>query len=233
MNNDEFYKFEDRAYIQPTLSSGEQEAFIDNLRDIQSQANQQIQEDTYNLGSELPSNLGGLGAGDAYFTSRYQTPQVGEMTATLKSAAQAEALQNVMSNYQNQLQNRYKQAYRKYQKRQAARQRALLANANPGTKDPAKGKVKEEPLTKDKVDLGGQLSLGVKPGTGRRTLQAMDPSGRIIRETDDDGNIISTNEPGYFKGSDGYYHSKNDYWVSMPSNPVSGLYVGLRNILGR
>lgn len=121
MNNDEFYEYEDRAYINPTLSSGEQEAFISNLRDIQGQNNAQIAQQTYNLGTAVPSNLGGLGGGEAYFTSRYQTPQVNDMVATLKSAAQAQALSDVMSNYQNQLQNRYKQAYRRAQKRSRSR----------------------------------------------------------------------------------------------------------------
>lgn len=124
MNNDEFYEFEDRAYVNPTLSSGEQEAFINSLRDIQGQNNAQIAEQTYNLGTAIPSNLGGLGGGEAYFTSRYQTPQVGEMVSNLKAAAQAQALNDVLSNYQSQLQNQYKQAYRQAQKRSNARQRA-------------------------------------------------------------------------------------------------------------
>lgn len=117
MDTSEFYEYEDRAYINPTLSSGEQEQFIDNLRNVQSQNNAQIAEQTYNLGTEIPSNLGGLGGGESYFTSRYQTPQVGEMVETLKTAAQAQALNDVMSNYKSQLQNRYKQAYRTYSKR--------------------------------------------------------------------------------------------------------------------
>lgn len=117
MNDNEFYEYEGRAYVNPTLSSGEQEAFIENLRNVQNQNNAQIAEQTYNLGTAVPSNLGGLGGGESYFTSRYQTPQVGEMVETLKAAAQAQALSDVMTNYQNQLQNRYKQAYRAASKR--------------------------------------------------------------------------------------------------------------------
>lgn len=117
MNSDEFYEYEDRAYINPTLSSGEQEAFIDNLRNIQGQNNAQIAQQTYNLGTDVPSNLGGLGGGESYFMSRYQTPQVDEMVATLKSAAQAQALNDVMSNYQSQLKQRYNNAYRRAKKR--------------------------------------------------------------------------------------------------------------------
>lgn len=124
MNSDEFYEYEDRAYINPTLSSGEQESFIDNLRNIQSQNNAQIAQQTYNLGTQVPSNLGGLGGGEAYFTSRYQTPQVGEMVNTLKTAAQAQALQDVMSNYQAQLKQKYQNEYKKAQKRAAARARS-------------------------------------------------------------------------------------------------------------
>lgn len=120
MNSDEFYEFEDRAYINPTLSSGEQEAFIDNLRNIQGQNNAQIAQQTYNLGTDVPSNLGGLGGGESYFMSRYQTPQVDEMVSTLKAAAQAQALNDVMSNYQAQLKQRYNQAYRNAKKRAAA-----------------------------------------------------------------------------------------------------------------
>lgn len=132
MNSDEFYTHEDRSYIEPTLSSDEQKAFISNLRDIQGQNNAQIAQQTYNLGTQVPSNLGGLGGGEAYFSSRYQTPQVDEMVATLKSAANAQALQDVMSNYNAQLQNKYKQAYRNAQSRQRARQNAYYRSLTGG-----------------------------------------------------------------------------------------------------
>lgn len=136
MNSDEFYEYEDRAYIKPTLSSGEQEAFIDNLRNIQGQNNAQIAQQTYNLGTDVPSNLGGLGGGESYFMSRYQTPQVDEMVATLKTAAQAQALNDVMSNYQSQLKQRYNNAYRRAQKRARA-----AAAAGPTTGNGKKGDV--------------------------------------------------------------------------------------------
>ena len=130
MGNDEFYTFEDRAYVNPTLSSGEQDAFISNLRNAQAQNNAEIAEDTHNLGTDVPSNLGGLGGGEAYFDARYQTPQVNEMVNTLKASAQAQALSDVMSNYQAQLKERYQQAYRAYQKRQRAKARKPSGNGN-------------------------------------------------------------------------------------------------------
>ena len=125
MDTSEFYGFEDRSYINPTLSSGEQEAFISNLRDVQGQNNAQIAQQTYNLGTQVPSNLGGLGGGEAYFNARYQTPQVDEMVATLKAAADAQELNDIMTNYQAQLKNRYNQAQRAYNERERKRQRAL------------------------------------------------------------------------------------------------------------
>lgn len=119
MDSSEFYNFEDQAYINPKLSSGEQMAFIDKFRDIQNQNNQQIATDTYNLGKALPSNLGGLGGGESYFNARYQNDQVDDMVANLKTAAQAQELNDVMSNYQNQLKRRYSNAQRSYNRRRA------------------------------------------------------------------------------------------------------------------
>jgi hypothetical protein len=152
MNSDEFYNFEDRAYLSPTVSSGEQNAFIDNLRNVQQQNTAEISQQTQDLGTDVPSNLGGLGGGEAYFTSRYQTPQVNEMVSTLKSAAQAEALNEVMNNYKGQLQNKYKQAYRAYQKRERnkrkAAERAALQPA-PSTPKKAPGGIDyEDPAVK-------------------------------------------------------------------------------------
>lgn len=139
MNDNEFYTFEDRAYIQPTVSSDEQEAFINNLRDVQARNNADIAQQTRNLGTDISSNLGGLGGGEAYFNSRYQTPQVNEMVDTLKAASQAEVAQDVMQNYQAQLKERYNQAARKAQQRQRASRnayyRSLLGGNNSSNKN--------------------------------------------------------------------------------------------------
>ena len=120
MDSNETYEFENRRYVNPTLSSGEQDAFIDTFRNIQAQNSAQDTAQTQSLGADLPSNLGGLGGGTSYFTSRYQTPQVNEMVDTLKAAAQSQELQDVMNDYKAQLQNRYKQKQREYNKAQRA-----------------------------------------------------------------------------------------------------------------
>ena len=121
MEANEYYDFEDRRYVNPTISRDEQMAFIDNLRNTQTANNEQIQTDTYNLGTHIPMTQGGLATGatdpDSYFMQRYQTPQVDSQVATLKATAQAQALNDVLSNYQKQMKKRYSDAYKNYKKR--------------------------------------------------------------------------------------------------------------------
>lgn len=115
----ETYTFEDRAYIEPTVSRDEQLGFIDRLREIENKDLQKIATDTHNLGSDLPSNLGGLSgtnpdAGSAgIWRNRYERPQTNALVAGLRSSAQASALNDVLSNAVNQYKNRYNQIYRK------------------------------------------------------------------------------------------------------------------------
>ena len=126
LNDSDFVEVEGRYYTNPQVALDESNRFIDNLRSTQQANNQQIQTDTYNLGTAVPSNLGGLtspvtdgngGAGMSYFTSRYQVPQTNSAVANLRAAAQAQALNEVLANEQAIWKNRYQQAYRNYQKR--------------------------------------------------------------------------------------------------------------------
>lgn len=118
MNLDDFsYTENDRRYINPQVSLDEQNAFIDNLRNTQQANTAQITQDTQNLGSELPSNLGGLGGGTSYFKARYQTPQTNSMVADLRATAQAQALGTLMSNEIAKAKKRYNDAYRAAKKR--------------------------------------------------------------------------------------------------------------------
>lgn len=120
MNFDDFsYTENDRRYINPQVSLDEQNAFIDNLRNMQKTNTAQITQDTRNLGTQVPSNLGGLTGGTSYFTSRYQTPQMNSMVSDLRSTAQANALTTLMSNEVAKAQKRYNDAYRAAKKRAA------------------------------------------------------------------------------------------------------------------
>ena len=121
LDDKDFVEVEGRYYANPQTSLDESNAFIENLRDIQQTNNQQIQTDTYNLGTAVSSNLGGLTSpsgdvGLSYFTSRYQTPQTNAAVANLRSVAQANALNQALQNEQEIWKKRYNDAYRKYQK---------------------------------------------------------------------------------------------------------------------
>lgn len=121
MNLDDFsYSEEDRRYINPQTSLDEQNAFIQTLRDTQAQRNAQIQQDTYNLGTAVPSNLGGLTGSEGYFASRYQTPQTNTLVADLRAAAQAQALNEAMTNELNKAKEKYNRAYKAASRRKAA-----------------------------------------------------------------------------------------------------------------
>lgn len=106
----EYTEFENRDYMNPQVSLDEQTSFIDTLRQTQQANNQQIKTDTYNLGTAVPSNLGGLTGGEGYFTSRYQTPQTNSLVNDLRNVAQASALNQVLENEQAKWKNRYNKA---------------------------------------------------------------------------------------------------------------------------
>lgn len=121
--DNEYTEFENRSYVNPQVSLDEQTAFIDNLRSTQQANNQQIKTDTYNLGTAVPSNLGGLTGGEGYFTSRYQTPQTNSLANDLRAVAQASALNQILENEQAKWKNRYNKA----------RNANAIRNANPKT----------------------------------------------------------------------------------------------------
>lgn len=113
MNLDDYsYELEGRRYLNPQVSLDEQTAFIDNLRNIQAQNNAEIAQQTYGLGTQIPSNLGGLAGGSGYFKARYQTPQTNQAIADLRAAAQLQAFNTVANNAISQAEKRYKDAYR-------------------------------------------------------------------------------------------------------------------------
>lgn len=129
--DNEYQEIEGRAYINPQVSLDESNAFIDNLRSVQGQQNQEIFSDTQMLGTDVPSVMGGLTGGNSYFTSRYQTPQTNSAVANLRAAAQAQALNDVLANEQAIWKKRYQDAYRNYQKRQNARANAPVSTTDP------------------------------------------------------------------------------------------------------
>lgn len=114
----EYTEFENRRYLNPNLQVTQTNDFINNLRNTQQANNQEIRQQTYNLGTSVPSNLGGLVGGEGYWTSRYQTPQTNAVIQNLRTAAQAAALNQALANEQAMWKKRYQDAYNAYQKRQ-------------------------------------------------------------------------------------------------------------------
>lgn len=149
--------FEDQTYVNPETSLNEQNTFIDNLRASQARQNAEIQQQTQDLGTEVPSNLGGLTGGEGYFTSRYQTPQTNALVEQLRSTAQAQALTDVLSNQQAMWKQRYNEAYKSAQKRAAAR--ASSGGTATTTSDTTTtGGTNEQPFQSNTGVVGGSFS---------------------------------------------------------------------------
>lgn len=115
----ESYEFEDRKYVNPTVSRDEQLAFVDNLRNVQQADLNQIVRDTHNLGTDVASSYGGLNGATSLWSGQYLAPKMNTMISGLRATAQAQALSDILANYQNQLKQRYNKAYRDYALRNA------------------------------------------------------------------------------------------------------------------
>lgn len=114
MNDNTVFEEDSRTYVNPQLGLTETESFIDTLRDVQAKNTAQINQNTYNLGSPVASNVGGLGGSEHMWQAQYQTPQTDAQIANLRATAQANALNQVTQNLSDIYTNRYKQALRNY-----------------------------------------------------------------------------------------------------------------------
>lgn len=119
--DDTLIEVEDRTYVNPQKGLDERMQFIDTLRDVQAQNTAQINQNTYNLGSPVTSNVGGLGGSEGLWKAQYQTPQTNAQIADLKTIANEYAKKQIMQNLNDIVQNRYKQAVRSYGARAKAR----------------------------------------------------------------------------------------------------------------
>lgn len=150
-------EFEGQTYVNPEASLQEQNAFINNLRNIQNQNTAEIATDTYNLGTDVASNLGGLGGGGSYFEARYSTPQGVALANDLRAAAQAQALNDILSNEQAMMKQRYSNAQRAARRRAAARARTVYGGGGGGGEpeqpQPTKGGVEETDTTSTVVSV--------------------------------------------------------------------------------
>ena len=213
----EYTEVDGRAYLNPQVSLDESNTFIDNLRSAQGQQNQEIFSDTQRLGTDVPSNLGGLTGANSYFTSRYQTPQTGSAAASLRAAAQAQALNQILQDEQAIWKKKYQDAYKNYQK--SAYNRAYGRSSGSGS---GGGTTTGGGADSNTSTWSGEIEDIVSDGSGgytavsKLTLDAndiaqggkyvVDPgTGNIIRVDD----TLSVNDPNYqmtyYQQSDGSY----------------------------
>lgn len=177
MNSDEYYLGEnERAYVSPTISRDEQLGFIDNLRNMIGRENQRIATQTQNLGTNVPSSLGGLTGSGSYFQQRYQTMPVENAVNQLKATAQAKALNDIMTNYEAQAKNRYTQAYRAAAARKKARENATTTTGgeNPLQISSTPSDTDDETFNVSTTDWSG--SLGKINSTAEGKLYYLDSS---------------------------------------------------------
>ena len=213
----EYYEFEDRAYVNPTLSRDEQMGFVDTLRDTVGRNTAQINAQTRALGSDLPSTQGGLTGSNSYFAQRYQTTPVETQVNTLKATAQSKALNDLMTNYQTQAQNRYNQAYRNYTKRNSNNNKTTTSTDD------------ESPFTKSSFENGNTTGTAMGPVTmdtaGEPGNTMVDDDGHAVKY-DDAGHIIETSNPKYVQADNGYYYDISDVdapfriQIRMPSTEM-------------
>lgn len=236
--SEETTEFESRQYVNPQLTVDQTSDFITNLRNTQQAETARIAEQTQDLGTDIQSNLGGLGGGSSYWTSRYQTPNMASTVADLRATAQASALNDVLANEKAIWQKRYQDAYRNYQKSQynkseadrAAAAAARAAASNSSTS----GGVEYEDTTANTYSGQGTLNVTygdetqtpntnrvsiVEPGSGytytwEYPVGSMDTNSR---------KLVNTDDPSYYRSSDGYMYRSTSSSSSNKNNKLDPL----------
>lgn len=180
----EYQEIEGRRYLVPTLGVTQTNDFITNLRANQQAQNAQIANQTSNLGTTIPSNLGGLVGGTGYWTSRYQTPQTNSAVQSLRMAAQTDALNTALSNEKARLQKRYQDAYR-------AQQKSAYDKSVSGTSGGASGG----------TGIGVDVNSGENGGGVVNTNQNVSP-GEYVPTSNNGGYYLSSNGNNWWQLSD-------------------------------
>lgn len=231
MNLDEFSTVvDDRRYIKPQVALDESNAFIENLRNTQGQRTAEIAQDTYNLGTAVPSNLGGLGGSGSYFTSRYQTPQTNEIVANLKATAQAQALNDAMNNALAQAKQRYNNAYKAAQRRSGST--GLTGPTNPtsptnptGSKLPITTNENNEKTT---IPSGGSDTVSTLPKNatkGAYNVGSATVNGDTRIVTKEPNGLYHVQGLGSYRdGSSAWEQVKKKYNVRLNPYPGSSIW---------
>lgn len=203
----ETYDYAEQKYLNPEVSANEQLAFINNLRNLQQANTAQIEQDTRNLGTTVPTVQGGLTGAETYFKSRYQTPQANQLAETLRTAALQSQLNTALSNVQAQAKKRYNEAYSAYRKRISS-----YGNGGGSTGDstvyPTTGGVEIETSDEYTIDPNLSEASGFDLPTGTTTAKIDNYYYTTIQDKNGKTKMYATNDPTYGRASDGYYYKK-------------------------
>ena len=176
-------------YVKPEVGLNERNAFIDNLRESNARETQKIYDDTSNLGTNVPSSMGGLDGGSNYFTSRYQTPQFESLVGKLRANMQSQALSEALSNEIAKAQKRYYDVKRAYNNKEYNDSKKSSSGSGSSSSD-------------DYLDrLASMMTNSGKQGDAQETGYV----GPEEVEVEDDGNsgfnwgnVLSNNVASYF-----------------------------------
>lgn len=212
-DNDSIYEFEGQYYQSPTSSRDETLGFVESLRNMVGSDTADIARQTTNLGTDIPSNLGGLGGSGTYFAQRYQTTPVEAQINTLRATAQADALNKLMKNELAQSKKRYQDAYNTAQRRASS---GGYGGGGDGTGDGEYGGENPETYYAD-----SELEMPLEGwGTESNVTGYGLGDGYKYYKNQDTGKMIYTNNPNYILGSDNYYYSRDAMMGSGSSQTV-------------
>lgn len=190
--NDTTFDFEERTYVNPQTGIDERLQFIDTLRDVTAQNTAQINQNTYNLGSQVPSNVGGLTGSEGLWKAQYQTPQLNAQVANLRANAQQSALNQALQNVSDIETNRLKQAWRGYYARKKAQEDADRNNnpTNPNT-------TPELPIDTETPLGTGDLTVETAPVTVSETQLNQNALQNAVYQATSSNDFNRKNSQGY------------------------------------
>lgn len=210
--------------VKPETSRDEQMAFIDTMREIQGGQNQEIQDTTHALGSDVTPEFGGINGTNSYWLSRYQTPQTESRIATLRTAAQNSALNIALNNYLNRLQEDYNKTYRKANKRQRNRANAAMyGGGNTGGNDNGYYTPDIDVQSPDEVPQNSAITGVMVPG--HEVESYMGPDGFVVEDKTTKQkwvNGILQDNTGHYSGGGSSRPASSLSWITGDTGKKDG-----------
>lgn len=215
MQDDTLLTVDERQYVNPQTGLSEANQFIETLRDVQAQNTAEINQNTYNLGSKVPSNVGGLTGSEGLWQAQYQTPQTDAQIANLRAVAQQQALNQATQNLQSVYQNQYKQALRNYYARRKAESDAAKASAQTSSTSTQLGIDTETPTP------AGDLVIETAPMSVPENQLNENALDRLVQGSANSGNPNTAGSQGLT-----YTDKGTTYYVNLYRNNLGNVTGG-------